>query len=188
VKNALILHGAGNNSQGNWFPWLRNELEKQGYQVWVPDLPGTDKPDVNLWLETIYSNKNWIFSEDTVVVGHSAGATLIFRILEKLPPKIVIGKSILVAGPVKLGTKPEYFQYKISVVKEPFNWKKIKQSCRKFYFFYSDNDPYECGIDNWDIIHKSIDGVLVFRPGEGHFNLEKGPQYKQFPELLKKII
>lgn len=39
MKNALILHGAGNNHTGNWFLWLQEKLEKKDYKVWVPDLP-----------------------------------------------------------------------------------------------------------------------------------------------------
>ena len=68
-----------------------------------------------------------------------------------------------------------------------FDWEKIKNACGEFYLFYSDNDPYECGIENGRIIHKKLGGKLLLKTGEGHFNLEKGPQYKQFPELLKYI-
>ena len=73
------------------------------------------------------------------------------------------------------------------MVKTPFDWEKIKNACGEFYLFYSDNDPYECGIENGRIIHKKLGGKLLLKTGEGHFNLEKGPQYKQFPELLKYI-
>ena len=187
MKNALILHGAGNSPQGNWFSWLKQELEKRKYKVWLPDLPNSDVPNVEGWLNTIFSNKEWQFNNESVIIGHSAGATLILRILERLPEQLKIQKSILVAGIVRLGTKPEYFQYKKSLVEQPFNWEKIKKSCHRFYFVCSDNDPYECGFDQAQIMQKQLGGEIVFRPGEAHFNLEKGPEYKQFPLLLDLI-
>lgn len=188
MKNALILHGAGNNSQGNWFPWLKTELEKRGFNVWVPDLPNSETPNVKAWSKVIFSNKNWKFHDESVLIGHSAGATFVLRIIEQLPDGTKVKKAILVAGPVMLGSKRQYFPYKEDMVKAPFDWKKINNSCRKFYLFYSDNDQYECGIENSRIFQKYLRGKLVFKPGEGHFNLEKGPQYKQFPELLEKIL
>lgn len=94
MKNVLVLHGAGNNSKGNWFPWLKSELENKGYKAWCPDLPNPDTPVLKDWLEVIFSNKNWEFNKESIIVGHSSGATLILRILEKLPKNIKINKAI----------------------------------------------------------------------------------------------
>lgn len=188
MKNSLILHGAGNNSQGNWFPWLKLELERESYKVWVPDLPNSNVPNRKAWLDTVFSNNQWVFNKESILVGHSSGATCILRILENLPKEIKVYKALLVAGPVELGTKRQYFPYKADMVKGSFHWEKIKNSCQSFYFFHSDNDQYECGIEQGKILQKRLGGELVFRPEEGHFNLEKGPQYTQFPELLEKIL
>ncbi len=184
MKNALILHGAGNNSQGNWFPWLKSELEKKGYTVWSPNLPNSDVPIQKDWLDTISSNKNWEFNNDSIIIGHSAGATLILRILERLPEGVKINKAILVAGPIDKGKLPEFFQYKEGLTREPFNWGKIKKSSKNFYFIASDNDPYDCGKRHAKVMHGKLGGKLIVKQGEGHFNLEKSPSYKEFPLLL----
>jgi predicted alpha/beta hydrolase family esterase len=187
MKNALILHGAGNDHTGNWFPWLKTELENLGYKVWSPDLPDSDIPNKKNWLKTIFANKEWIFDSESIIVGHSAGSTLILRILEELPEGIKINKAILVAGAANMGTKPEYFNYKRDLTESPFNWPKIKRSCNKFYFIGSDNDPYQCGYDQSKIIYEHIGGEIFIKKGQGHFNLEKGPQYKKFPFLMDLV-
>jgi len=51
----------------------------------------------------------------------------------------------------------------------------------------SDNDPYQCGTDQGKIMQEHLGGKLIVKPGEAHFNLEKGEQYKQFPFILKLI-
>jgi len=188
MKNALILHGAGNNHAGNWFPWLNNELKRYDYKVWVPDLPQSETPNKEKWLDTIFSNKDWVFNDESVIIGHSAGATLILRILENLPKGIKIKKAILVAGPCTIGNKPEFFVYKKSLVGGSFNWSIIKKSCNKFYLIYSDRDPYDCGLDQGKIIQEHIGGELILKKGEAHFNLEKSPEYITFPVVLEKIL
>ena len=188
MKNALILHGAGNNSQGNWFPWVKQQLESKGYKVWSPDLPNSDIPNQKDWLNTIFSNNSWEFNSESVLIGHSAGSTLILRILEQLPKETIVASAILVAGTVELGTKSEYFQYKRSLVKDPFNWEKIKSQCNKFTFIHSNNDPYACGSDQGEIMHKHLGGNLIIKPDEGHFNLEKGEKYRQFPLVVEIVF
>lgn len=187
MKNALILHGAGNNSQGNWFPWLKKELEERGYETWVPDLPNADVPNLKEWLEVIFSNKAWQFNDESILIGHSSGATLILRILAELPENTKVKEAVLVAAFVELGIKAEYFPYKRSLVEHPFPWAKIKNACNQFFFVCSDNDPYQCGCDQANIMREHLGGEIILQPGEAHFNLEQGPEYKEFPLLLKLL-
>lgn len=187
MKNALILHGAGNNSQGNWFPWVILELEKKGYKVWSPDLPHSNVPIQKDWLDCIFANKDWELNDDSIIIGHSAGATLILRILERLPEELKINKAILVAGPIDKGKLPEFFPYKEDITRAPFHWEKIKNSCRRFYFIASDNDPYDCGERHANFMHEKLGGEFIVKQGQGHFNLEVSPSYKEFPFLLTLI-
>ncbi|MBI2022241.1 alpha/beta fold hydrolase [Candidatus Daviesbacteria bacterium] len=188
MKNALILHGAGNDHTGNWFPWLKKELGQQGYKVWVPDLPNSEAPVLKDWLEAIFKS-DWVFDEDSIIVGHSAGATLILRILEKLPKAVKINKAILVAGFIFLGKHPEYFKYKESILEKPFDFKKIKASAKHFYFIHSDNDKYDCGVENGEILKEKLGGKLIIMKGQKHFSSGDpgGEKYFRFDELLNYI-
>jgi len=187
MKNALILHGAGNTSKGNWYPWLQKELEQQGYTVWVPDMPHPKTPHLMEWKEHIMANKEWEFNKESIIIGHSAGATFILGLLESLPRNVQVQKAILVAGFMEEGEKKEFHDYKKGLIKG-FDWKKIQKSCRRFYFIASDNDPFLCGDDQAQILQDRLGGEVVLLEGQGHFNTGKGNnKYKQFPEILKYI-
>ena len=59
MKNALILHGTDGTPQDNWFSWLGEELQKKGYQVWVPQLPEADKPNPETYNTFLFGNREW---------------------------------------------------------------------------------------------------------------------------------
>jgi pimeloyl-ACP methyl ester carboxylesterase len=98
IKKALLLHGTGGDSNCNWFPWLRAELENAGWAVWVPDLPHADKPNIRRYNEYILSNKDWVFDDNTIVVGHSSGAVAALGLLQALPESAKVAKAILVGS------------------------------------------------------------------------------------------
>lgn len=180
MKNVLILHGTDNNSKGNWFPWLKRELEKRSWKVWVPDLPQPDKPSIKKYNQYILANKEWKFDKDSVLIGHSSGAVAILGLLQHLPEDVIVDTCILV-GSFKDSLGWDALD---GLFEEPFDFERIKSKARKFVFIHSDNDPY-CPLEHAKYLSEKLDGELIVKKGQKHFNLEKGPEYKRFPLILE---
>ncbi len=182
MKNALILHGKGGDSKSNWFPWLKEELEKKGYEVWIPNLPGAGVPNVKINTELLL-NSDFEFSKDTIIVGHSAGSVQILHLLSSLPKEIEIKTAYLVVSFMNdLG-----WEDLRGLFLEPFDFEKIKTKAKKFIFFHSDDDPF-CPLDHAKYLSEKVNGELVIIPGQKHFSIStSGEKYKEFPELLEKI-
>lgn len=181
MKNVLILHGTDGNSQENWFPWLKDQLEKKNYRVWVPDLPGADKPNIDRYNQFIFPK--WQFDEESVVVGHSSGAVATLGLLQELPDNAVINKAILVAGFID---DLDYDPVK-EMFKKPFNWEKIKKQAKEFVFINSDNDPFVPSHHGLALKEK-LGGELVIISGQKHFSVATmGEKYREFPEILQYV-
>jgi predicted alpha/beta hydrolase family esterase len=181
MKNAIILHGTGNTPEGNWFRWLEKKLKERGYNVWLPQLPNAEMPNAEKYNKLLLSH-NFNFNDDTILVGHSSGAVSILNLLQELPSSIRIKAAFLVGSfekPLDVSARSELFS-------KSFDFEKIKSRCGKFIFLHSDNDPY-CPLVGAQFLAKMLDGELTVVPGQGHFNLETGPQYKEFPQLLELI-
>jgi predicted alpha/beta hydrolase family esterase len=181
MKNAIILHGTGNTPEGNWFRWLEKQLQERGYEVWLPHLPDAEVPNAEKYNKLLL-NHGFDFNKETILVGHSSGSVAILNLLQELPDAAKIRASFLVGafkGPLGRDTRSELFP-------KPFDFEKIKSRCGKFVFIHSDNDPY-CPLEDAEFLSEKLGGELVVEKGQGHFNLETGPQYKQFPLLLELI-
>ena len=50
MKNAIILHGTGTKNTDFWFPYLKSNLEERGFEVWLPQLPNDETPNLEEWL------------------------------------------------------------------------------------------------------------------------------------------
>lgn len=183
MKNALILHGIFNNSQGNWFPWLKKSLEKEGYKVLVPNLIESDRPNTNKnWGLVI---KQWQFNKESIIIGHSSGGAMALGFLQKLPTNLVIKKVILVSA-FKDVLQDKFSENRRGLFEKPFNWQKIKKSAQEIILIHSLDDPYVKPEQAY-YLQKKLDCRLIMKKHEGHFNLEKGLQYKKFPLILDLI-
>ena len=178
MKNAIILHGTGTKKDEFWFPYLKNELEKLGYNVWLPQLPNDEHPNLNEWLPFILSGGT--FNEETVIVGHSAGAQVILSVLEHIDVKVK--QVILVSGYAKLLRKDADGKND----EEP-HWEIIKPHAREFICINSDNDPWGCDDVQGKVMADNLGGRLIVRH-DGHMGSTTYDQpYREFPLLIELI-
>jgi len=178
MKNAIIFHGSGCTPNLYWFPYLKGELEKRGFNVWVPQLPNPNGERLVDWLP--FALKRGNYNEETVLVGHSSGAPLILSVLEKLEAPIKL--AILVSGfsrPISDVPKP--------ILQKSYNWGKIKANCKSFIFINSDNDPWGCDDKQGKYMQEHLGGELIVKH-DGHMGSTSFNQpYKEFPLLVELI-
>ena len=54
MDNYIIIHGSFGSKDGNWFPWLKNELEKDNKDVVVPQMPvGVGNQNFENWSKVL---------------------------------------------------------------------------------------------------------------------------------------
>lgn len=182
MKNALILHGTGGSSKGNWFPWLKTKLEERGYKVAVPDLPGSDAPNIKRYNEFLLS-QGFEYNEETVVIGHSSGAVEILGLLQALPEGTKIKAAIFVGAFMDDLGRDDLK----GLFEEPFDFEKIETRADKFIFIHSDDDPL-CPLEGAQFLSDMLDAELIVQTGQQHYSIGKGgSQFKEFPFILEVI-
>ena len=176
MKKALILHSWFSNPNSNWYPWLKNELEMKGYEVWVPELPTmpTDKPDMEPMLKFILE-KNFV-DIDTIVIGHSLGSVLAMRLAERIGFK----KGILFAAWDYNDLTPEHQSFWQTMM----DHKKILNNVSEWVFPLSENDPYVTKYIAHEVIAR-LGGKAVDVGSRGHFGKDDG--VTEVPEILEYI-
>jgi len=184
MKNALILHGTDGDAKENWFDWLRQELEKKCWKVWVPDLPQASHPSIKRYNKFIFQNKNWQFNQDSVLIGHSSGAVAILGLLQALPKNVKVNACYLI-GAFKNNLDWDVLD---GLFEDSFDFELIREKADRFVFIHSDNDPY-CPLEHAQFLAEKLDGDLIVQKGQKHFSVSTfGSKYKQFPLLQNKIL
>ncbi len=176
----FIFHGAHGNSKENWFPWLDAKLSGLGQEIIIPDFPTPKGQNLENWLNEFKKYENRL-DEDSVFVGHSLGAAFALSIIENL--NIKIKACYLVCGFVE-PLNNELDKINSSFTEKEFDYNKIKQNCRKFVCYQSDNDPY-VPVETGERLAKKIGAEIIHIENGGHLNSESG--YTNFEHLFKKI-
>lgn len=182
-NNYFIIHGSFGNPFGNWFPYLRREIENKGLEVYTPDFPiGVGYQNYENWekLLKVYLDAGLI-NENTTIFAHSIAPIFVCKFI--INNNIRVKRLVFVCGFNNyLGINEEYDNVNESMYID--NLTEIKNYCNDIICYYSDNDPYV----KYDVEKDFADTIStkqsVIKNG-GHLNSESG--FTEFKELIKYI-
>ncbi len=177
MKRAIIVHGWRGKPTDNWFPWLKEELIKSGYKAETPQMPNSDNPALNEWLDTLLSLEP---DEDTLLIGHSLSNSLILRYLER-PDSRAKGAVLVAVWDWLIEDLREYHQ---TFFEKDFDYDLIKSKKLPIIIVNSSNDPYIDFKRSKNLPHK-LNAKFIAVENAGHFNTKSG--YIKFPQLLDLI-
>lgn len=178
-ENYIIIHGSFGSKDGNWFPWLKEQLVQKNKQVIVPQMPvGVGNQNFENWSNVL--NKLNV-TENTVIIAHSIAPIFVCKYL--ITNKIKVKKLIFVCGFNNyLG-----IDHNFDTVNKPMfidNFEDVKKYCSNIICYYSDNDPYIKYEIEKEFADKLTKNQYIIKNG-GHINAETG--YTKFEEILENI-
>lgn len=187
MKRVFIIHGWGGFPEEGWFPWLKKELENNGFEVQVPIMPNTDEPKIEEWvpfLERLVGE----LDGDTYLVGHSIGCQTILRYLAGLQGDVKLSGVVFVAGWVKklIGV---YDEDEIEIarpwVETPIDFENVKNHTKNIVAIFSDDDEF-VSLDNMDAFKEKLGAKTILEHKKGHINGEAG--IKELPVVLEELL
>lgn len=177
MKKALILHAWYATPDSDWYPWLKTELEKKGYEVWLPELPTMPTKDLDMEAMLKFILEKNFVDKDTMVIGHSLGSVLALRLAERVGFK----KGILLAGWDYNDLTPEHQSFWTNMI----NHELIKKNVSEWVALISDNDPYVTKIIAHEMAAR-LGAKAVDMGARGHF-LTKDNGVTEVPEILEFV-
>lgn len=188
LKRVYIIHGWDGHPEEGWFPWLKKELEKNDFEVIIPQMPKPEEPRISDWipfLKSLVDNPD----ENTYFIGHSMGCQTVARYLELLPANKIIGGAVFVAGFFNSlsGIEDEEIVHDVvnEWLKTPIDLNKVKLHLNKSVAIFSDDDPY-VPIINQKEFSEILKSKIVVEHGQGHFSGSKG--ILKLPSVLASIL
>lgn len=187
-KRVFIVHGWGGYPAEGWFPWLKNELEARGFEVFVPQLPDADNPRIDKWVPAL-AQAVGVADSQTYFVGHSMGCQTIVRYLETLQDGVKVGGAVFVAGFLKplIGLEDKNAEeiHKYWHVM-PFDFEKLKLHLPKSIAIFSDDDPL-VSIENAEDFKSKLGSEIIVEHQKGHFSGRRDGAH-QVPIVLEKLL
>ena len=171
LKNVLLIHGF--NGIPKIFEYFKEELEKEAYNVIMPDFPVRENITIEGYFKVFEKFKEY-FNEDLIVIAHSIGNPMFIKYISKYGLKV--GKYISLAGFSK-----DFFNEGKDVLNEKVKLTILTENelndakilINKRYSIYSDSDhlvPFEL----LEQYCKDIDSISIPMKDIGHMGKKSG--------------
>ncbi len=176
MKVLFIPGNGGGGPNDNWFPYLKNELEKLGIRVVASEFPDNYLAREAYWVPFLKDNLK--ADEQTILVGHSSGAIAAMRLAEATR---LLGSVLVGAYHTDLGLAMEkqsgYFD-------RPWDWDAIIRNQKWVIQFASVNDAW-IPIEEARFVHEKLHTEYHEFIDQGHFGGDS--QKLEFPELFEAL-
>lgn len=185
MKRAVLLHGTSGSTTHHWFPWLKKELETNGYEVFAPDLPDNNTPNRNTY-EKFLRDSDWDFT-DNIVIGHSSGATTVLNLLSAdwfphVKAAVLVGAFL---NEKLTSTRGDFTPGQFDQLFLPsYDPQTLKQKASSFYFVHSQDDPY-CDYRDALTLCEALGGQFIEVKNGGHLSSTWG--VTELPGLIEKM-
>jgi predicted alpha/beta hydrolase family esterase len=173
MKNLLILHGWFGNPEINWYKSLKTNMEKNGYKVALPQLPNSNKPNLEEWTKEV-TKSDFELNNESIIIGHSLGAIFALKLIQN--SKVKINHLIIVSGWDFWDLTPEHKSF----FELPVDHKRIIENCEKITVIHSTNDPYVTIAQANEMANRLKANFIEIKNG-GHLTDKEG--FNSFPQL-----
>lgn len=182
MKNVLLIHGF--NGIPQIFNYFKEELEKLGYNVILPEFPVREEITVEEYFKIFDKYKEY-FNEDLIVVAHSIGNPMFVKYISK--NNLKIGEYISLAGFSK-----DFFNEGKDVLNEKVKLTilsdkeldDVKVLISKKYSIYSDSD-HLVPLNLLEEYCKDIDSIAIPMKDIGHMGKKSG--LTKLPKVIELI-
>lgn len=169
-QRVFIVHGWGASPEREWFPWLKDQLQAQDIEVFIPAMPDTNHPTIETWIGTLHEAVGDLRDTD-IFVGHSIGCQTILRYLEQEASRPIKG-FISVAGWMTLQNLENKEEEEIAKpwLETPIDFDVVRERVQRSIAIFSDNDPYVPLQENMDVFAQQLGAQVIVEHGKGHFS------------------
>ena len=165
IKRFVLLHGRNGDPNKNFFPWLKEKLEKDGFEVITPELPNTQEP--NDLEQAEYVRKNCKLDEETVIIGHSFGGVVAMRLLEA---GVKVASVVFASTPLSGKYKDDELRESVTAaLKRGFDFKKIKANSAGFRVISDVGDDVVPAEDGRELAKRLGATLVEANAEESHF-------------------
>ena len=179
----ILIHGAYGNPNENWFPHVYENFA-DSHELIAPTLPTPEGQTLKTWM-SIVETQVLPFRDTDIIIGHSIGAALALRMLEKHNTQTgSITATALVSSFMSLLDNDAFDPLNETFVSAECDWQTIKQRTGQVEVWHGDNDPYvpiELGRNIADRLQARFTTV----ENGGHINEEAG--FTKFHPLIEFV-